>query len=140
MLFYTGARVSEFARIRVEDLHLALDPPQIYIAYAKGGSDGYIPILPGLAQELRTHLDGRRTGYVFESNRSDHYTARYIQKLVKDAVQRAGIEKAVTPHRLRASVATILLDAGMSLDQVQKFLRHKRITTHRSMPRPACMG
>jgi integrase/recombinase XerD len=42
---------------------------------------------------------------------------------------KAGIDKHVTPHRLRASVATILLDAGMPLDQVQKFLRHKRITT-----------
>ena len=37
--------------------------------------------------------------------------------------------RGVTPHRLRASVATILLDAGIPLDQVQKFLRHKRITT-----------
>ena len=36
---------------------------------------------------------------------------------------------SVTPHRLRASVATLLLDAGMPLDQVQKFLRHKRIAT-----------
>lgn len=129
MLFYTGARVSEFVHIRVEDLHLALDPPQVYIAHAKAGSDGYVPILSALAQELRTHLDGRRTGYVFESNRSDGYTTRYIQRLVKDAAQRAGIDKNVTPHRLRASVATILLDKGMPLDQVQKFLRHKRITT-----------
>jgi integrase/recombinase XerD len=129
MLFYTGTRVSEFVQIRVEDLHLALDPPQIYIAHAKGGSDGYVPILPALAQELRTHLDGRRSGYLFESNRSDKYTTRYVQQLVKKAAQRAGIGKNVTPHRLRASVATILLDAGMPLDQVQKFLRHKRITT-----------
>ena len=129
ILFYTGARVSEFVQLRVEDLHLALDPPQVYIANAKGGSDGYVPILPALAQELRTHLDGRRNGYVFESNRSDKYTTRYVQKLVKDAAQRADIDKNVTPHRLRASVATILLDAGMPLDQVQKFLRHKRITT-----------
>ncbi|GGB81952.1 hypothetical protein GCM10008019_42690 [Deinococcus soli (ex Cha et al. 2016)] len=129
MLFYTGARVSEFVNIRVTDLHLALDPPQVYIAHAKGGSDGYVPILPTLAQELRTHLAGRQTGYLFESNRHDQYTARAIQLIVKDAARRAGIEKAVTPHRLRASVATILLDAGMPLDQVQKFLRHKRITT-----------
>lgn len=129
MLFYTGARVSEFVHIRVEDLQLALDPPQVYIAHAKGGSDGYVPILPALAQELRTHLNGRRTGYVFESNRSDKYTTRYIQRLVKDAAQPADIDKNVTPHRLRASVATILLDQGMPLDQVQKFLRHKRITT-----------
>lgn len=129
MLFYTGARVSEFVQLRVEDLHLALDPPQVYIAHAKGGSDGYVPILPALAQELRTHLKGRRAGYVFESNRSNRYTTRYVQRLVHDATRRAGIDKHVTPHRLRASVATILLDAGMPLDQVQKFLRHKRITT-----------
>lgn len=129
MLFYTGTRVSEFVQIRVEDLHLALDPPQVYIANAKGGSDGYVPILPTLAQELRTHLDGRRSGYVFESNRSDKYTTRYVQRLVKRFAKRADIDKNVTPHRLRASVATILLDAGMPLDQVQKFLRHKRIST-----------
>lgn len=129
ILFYTGARVSEFVHLRVEDLHLTLDPPQVYIGKAKGGSDGYVPMLPALAQELRTHLGGRRNGFVFESNRSDKYTTRYIQRLVKDAAQRADIQKNVTPHRLRASVATILLDAGMPLDQVQKFLRHKRITT-----------
>jgi integrase len=39
------------------------------------------------------------------------------------------IDKHVTPHRLRASVATLLRDAGMPLDRVQKFLRNKRITT-----------
>jgi integrase/recombinase XerD len=129
MLFYTGTRVSEFVHLRVEDLHLALDPPQVYIAQAKGGSDGYVPILPAVAQELRTHLKGRRTGFVFESNRSNHYSTRYVQRLVHSAARRADIDRHVTPHRLRASVATILLDAGMPLDQVQKFLRHKRITT-----------
>ena len=46
-----------------------------------------------------------------------------------EAATQAGIAKQVTPHRLRASVATILLDAGMPLDHVQKFLRHKRIAT-----------
>jgi integrase/recombinase XerD len=128
-LFYTGARVSEFVYIQVQDLYLSLDPPHIYLAHAKGGSDGYVPILPVLAQELRTHLAGRHTGYVFESNRADKYTPRYVQRIVQDATKRAGIAKRVTPHRLRASVATILLDAGMPLDQVQKFLRHKRIAT-----------
>jgi integrase len=43
--------------------------------------------------------------------------------------RRAGINMRVTPHRLRASVVTLLLDADMPPDQVQKFLRHKRITT-----------
>ncbi|GAA5515069.1 tyrosine recombinase XerC [Deinococcus carri] len=129
MLFYTGARVSEFVNIRVTDLHLALEPPQVHIVHAKGGSDGYVPILPALAQELRTHLAGRHTRYVFESNRHDRYTPRAVQLMVRDVAHRAGIEKRVTPYRLRASVATLLLDAGMPLDQVQKFLRHKRIAT-----------
>lgn len=128
-LFYTGARVSEFVNIEMKDLHFNLNPPQIYLAEAKGGSDGYVPILPSLAQELRTHLDGRARGYLFESNRYSKYTPRSVQLIVKDAASKAGIEKRVTPHRLRASVATLLLDAGMPLDQVQKFLRHKRITT-----------
>lgn len=95
----------------------------------KGGSDGYVPVLPVLAQELQTHLDGRCRGYLFESNRGDKYTPRYIQLVVRQAANQARIEKQVTPHRLRASVATILLDAGMPLDHVQKFLRHKRIAT-----------
>lgn len=128
-LFYTGARVSEFVNLRPADLYLDLEPPQVRILHAKGGSDGYVPILPELAQELRTHLNGRREGYLFESNRHDAYTPRAVQRLVADAARAAGLQKAVTPHRLRASVATILLDAGMPLDQVQKFLRHKRIET-----------
>lgn len=139
-LFYTGARVSEFVHLSVANLHLALDPPQIRIVHAKGGSDGYVPILPGLAQELRTHLAGRKSGFLFESNRHDKYTPRMVQRLVRDAARRAWIDKAVTPHRLRASVATLLLDAGMPLDQVQKFLRHKRIATTRIYAQTSLRG
>lgn len=128
-LFYTGARVSEFTHIKVVDLHLDLKPPQIYLAVAKCGSDGYVPILPGLAQELRTYLSGRRTTYLFESNRRTRYSSRAVQLIVRDAAKRAGIDKTVTPHRLRASVATLLLDHGMPIDQVQKFLRHKNVAT-----------
>ena len=128
-LFYTGARVSEFVNISVGDLHLGLEPPQIYLAHAKMGSDGFVPILPALAQELRTHLSNRKSGYLFESRRFDRYTPRMVQLIVSQAARGAGIGASVTPHRLRASVATLLLDAGMPLDQVQKFLRHKRIAT-----------
>ena len=128
-LFYTGARVSELVNVKVEDLRLALEPPQIYLAVAKGGSDGYVPILPNLAQELRTHLNGRKAGYLFESNRHDRYSSRAVQLMVKEAARAAGLEQTVTPHRLRASVATLLLDEGMPLEQVQKFLRHKLIAT-----------
>ena len=59
-LFQTGARVDEFVHIRVEDLLLDGDPPQIRLIHAKRGADRYVPILPALADELRTHLQGRQ--------------------------------------------------------------------------------
>jgi integrase/recombinase XerD len=98
-LFYTGARVSEFINIQVVDLHLDLDPPQIYLALAKGGSDGYVPILPALAQELRTHLHGRKAIYLFESSRHARYTPRAVQLIVHDAARRGALAWGSTSPR-----------------------------------------
>jgi integrase/recombinase XerD len=129
-LFLTGARVSEFVEVRVEDLHLDSDPPQIRLVHAKGGASRYVPILPSLAQELRTHLQTRRRGYLFESNRHTHYAVRTVQTMVAVCAREAGIVKRVYPHLLRHSIATLLLDSGqMPIDQVQKFLGHQRLTT-----------
>src|SRR5262245_194864 len=128
-LFYNGARVSEFIEIQVVDLRLDLDPPQIYRAVAMGSSDGDVPTRPARPQELRTQLHGRKAIYLFERNRHTRYTPRAVQLIVHDAALRAGLAQRVTPHRLRASVATLLLDAGLPIDQVQKFLRHKHLST-----------
>jgi integrase/recombinase XerD len=129
-LFLTGARVSEFVQVRVEDLRLDGTPPQIHVARAKGGASRYVPILPSLAQELRTHLHGRRRGYLFESNRRTHYAPRTVQAMVAACAREAGIAKRVYPHLLRHSIATILLDSGqVPIDQVQKFLGHARLST-----------
>jgi integrase/recombinase XerD len=129
-LFYTGARVEEFISIRIEDLFLHDSPAQIHITQAKRQSTRYVPLLRSLAQELQTHLNGRKTGYLFESNRHDRYSARAIQDIVKEAAKAAGITKRVYPHLLRHSIATILLQSGeVPLDPVQKFLGHLQIGT-----------
>ena len=121
---------SEFVHIRVEDLHLNSDPPQIHLTHAKGQANRYVPILPALAHELRTHLQGRGQGYLFESNRHTRYTARTVQTIVKQCAEAAGITKRVYPHLLRHSVATILLDSGqVPIDQVRKFLGHLHLST-----------
>ncbi len=57
-LFQTGARVSEFVNVKVEDFFL--DEAMILISKGKGGKSRYVPILPELAQELRTHLESVR--------------------------------------------------------------------------------
>jgi integrase/recombinase XerD len=129
-LFQTGVRVDEFVHIKVEDLHLDSDPPQIHITRAKREADRYVPILPALGQELRTHLQGRQQGYLFESNRHTRYSVRTVQSVIKACALAAGITKRVYPHLLRHSVATILLDSGhVPIDQLQKFLGHLHLST-----------
>jgi integrase/recombinase XerD len=129
-LFLTGARVSEFVHIRVEDLHPDDDPPRIHLAHAKGQANRSVPILPALGQELRTHLQGRRQGFLFESNRHTRYAVRTVQTLVRRCAQAAGITRRVHPHLLRHSIATILLDSGqVPIDQVRKFLGHLHLST-----------
>ena len=129
-LLLSGARVSEFVHIRVEDLCLDNDPPQIHITHPKGNADRYVPLLPTLAQELRTHLRNRRRGWLFESNRHGRYSVRSVQAMVRRCALRAGIAKRVYPHLLRHSIATILLDSGqVPIDQVQKFLGHLHLST-----------
>src|SRR5260370_2414888 len=118
-LFQTGARVGEFVHIGVEDLLLDGDPPQIHVVHAKGGADRYVPVLPALAHEVRTHLQGRPRGLLFAHTR---YSTRTVQSIVTRCARSAGITKRVFPHLLRHSIATILLDSWLvPIDQVQKF-------------------
>ncbi len=126
-LFQTGARVSEFVNIKVEDVFF--DEQMILIAKAKGGKSRYIPILPELAQELRTHLGDRTTGYLFETIRCQPYSPHRIQQIVKETAAEAKITKRVYPHLLRHSVAMTLLERGMPLEQIQKLLGHSKLET-----------
>jgi integrase/recombinase XerD len=133
-LFLTGARVNEFVHIRVEDLHLDDESPQIHLTHAKRQACRYVPVLPALAQELRTHLQGRRQGYLFESNRHTLYSARTVQAVVKRFAQQAGIAKRVYPHLLRHSIATILLSMSarvvspsLALLRLGSYARQNRI-------------
>ena len=72
-----------------------------------------MPILPALADELRTHLQGRQTGFLFESDRQTRYSTRTVQSIVTTCARTAGIKKRVYQHLLRHSIATILLDSGL---------------------------
>jgi integrase/recombinase XerD len=126
-LFQTGARVSEFVNIKVEECFF--EEQMLLIAKAKGGKSRYVPILLELAHELRTHLGDRRRGYLFETMHATPYSPRRIQQIVKETAAAAQIEKRVYPHLLRHSVATTLLERGMPLEQIQKFLGHAKLET-----------
>jgi integrase/recombinase XerD len=126
-LFQTGARVSEFVNIKADEVFF--EEQMILFSNAKGGKSRYVPILPQLAQELRTHLCHRTTGYLFETVRNAQYSPRRIQQIIKETADEAKITKRVYPYLLRHSVATTLLERGMPLEQIQKFLGHSKLET-----------
>jgi integrase/recombinase XerD len=66
---------------------------------------------------------------LFESNRNLPYSARRVQQIVKEIAEKAKIKKRVYPHLLRHSVATTLLERGMPIEQIQKFLGHSKLET-----------
>lgn len=126
-LLQTGTRVSEFVNIKVEEFFF--DEQMILISKAKGGKSRYVPILPELAQELRTYIGNRQRGYRFETMHASRYSPRRIQQIVKETAAEAKIEKRVYPHLLRHSVATTLLARGMPLEHIQKVLGHTKLET-----------
>lgn len=126
-LFQTGARVSEFVNIKADEVFF--EEQMILIAKAKGGKSRYVSILPQLAQELRTHLGNRATGYLFATVQHTQYSPRRIQQIIKETTADAQITKRVYPHLLRHSVATTLLERGMPIEQIQKFLGHSMLET-----------
>lgn len=128
-LFLTGARISEFVKIKVEDFFF--EEEIIIIKNAKGNKQRVIPISKSHAQELNTYLKERNNNYLFETRRKDRYTPRRVQQIVKSIAIKAGIKKKVHPHLLRHTVATLLLENGMPLEQIQLFLGHEKIETTR---------
>jgi integrase/recombinase XerD len=125
-LLETGMRVSAFARLRAEDI--SFQEREIRVR-GKGDKKRDVPVLQSLLNELRLHLDGRRTGYLFPSPRGGHYSARRIQQIVKARAEDAGITKSVYPHLLRHTIAQRLADAGMPENLLQRFLGHAHPST-----------
>jgi len=77
-----------------------------------------------LGQQLRLHLADRPRGALFESNRAAPFTSRRIQQIVKTIARGAGVEKRISPHTYRHSMATFLRNQGVALDVVQILLGH----------------
>lgn len=120
-LFYTGARVSELTRVRVEDVYFDLDPPQVRLTHAKQGS-------------LWRGHDGR-TLWPAERATCSKPTAMITTPPGRCKPSCSGrrrmraFKKHVHPHLPRHKVATVLLAREMPIDQVRKFLRHRTVTT-----------
>jgi integrase/recombinase XerD len=124
---YTGVRVSELVGLRAE--HLDLDGGQALIYQGKGSKDRYVPVDNVLVTELRAWLNGRRAGYVFPSPAGTMLTTRAVQKMTRRLAIRAKLIKKLTPHKLRHSFASRLIQRGVDIATVRDILGHASIQT-----------
>lgn len=125
-LYSTGMRRSELVRLRVEDIDS--ERMIIHIRKGKGGKDRDVPLCPRLLETLREYWRWKKPKtWLFPGQpRADgnHLTDKAVWHVCNDAAQHAGIKKRVSPHMLRHSFATHLLEDGADLPTIQMLLGH----------------
>lgn len=128
-LYAGGLRLSEAAHLKIPDI--GSQRMQLNIASGKGRKQRLVPLSPRLLTALRTYWKAYRpTVYLFPGKSPDRpYAATSIQKAIKKAAAKAQIQKNVTPHVLRHSYATGLLEAGVDILTISRLLGHASFTT-----------
>ncbi len=123
-LYAAGLRLNEAAQLTIADIDS--QRMQLRVACGKGAKERRVPLSPRLLAELRNYWkDVRSPNWLFPGKTFDApLSSTTIQKACKAAVQKAGIRKAVTPHTLRHSYATGLLEAGVDLLTIGRLLGH----------------
>ncbi|MEM4271711.1 MAG: tyrosine-type recombinase/integrase [Candidatus Pacearchaeota archaeon] len=124
-LYSTGLRVSELVNLKTEDINL--QDKSGWVRKGKGAKDRLFVISENLAKDLEAFLKDRNHKYLF--SKEEPLTTRNIQKIIKGTKIRAGISKKVTPHTLRHSFATHLLEQGTDIRLIQTMLGHSSLST-----------
>ena len=127
--YAAGLRLSETTHLKAE--HIDSQRMQIRVANGKGRKERLVPLSPRLLGELREYwIATRPANYLFPGKTPDvPLSGTTIQKACKRAAADAKIHKTVTPHTMRHSFATALLEAGVDLLTIGRLLGHKSFTT-----------
>lgn len=134
VLFSCGLRVSELVNLKLSDLFLA---DRFIRVIGKGRKERLVPISDNAIRQLRFWFDDRNhmdikpgeEDYVFLNRRGAHLTRTMILIMIKRLGADAGIDKTISPHTLRHSFATALLEGGADLRAIQAMLGHESIGT-----------
>jgi site-specific recombinase XerD len=128
-LYGGGLRISEALALQVHDIDS--DRMVINVRHGKGGKDRQVALSVVLLETLREYCRAYRPrSWLFGGDKPGQpLTTRTIQRVVTEAGKRAGITKRVTPHVLRHSYATHLLEAGTDLRVIQTLLGHRSLKT-----------
>ena len=134
VLFSCGLRVSELVNLKLSELYVE---EQYVRVMGKGSKERLVPISPVALSELddwfrcRSELKIKpgEEDYVFLNRRGAHLTRTMILIMLKQQADEAGIQKVISPHTLRHSFATALLEGGADLRVIQALLGHESIGT-----------
>jgi integrase/recombinase XerD len=134
VLFSCGLRVSELVNLKLSDLYIEEEFVKVL---GKGSKERLVPISKKAIRELdfwfddRSHMNIKpgEEDYVFLNRRGAHLTRTMILIMIKHQAEVAGIQKTISPHTLRHSFATALLEGGADLRVIQALLGHESIGT-----------
>ncbi|GAI13615.1 unnamed protein product, partial [marine sediment metagenome] len=132
LLYSSGIRLAELVNLDLADIDLK--ERQLKVR-AKNGNESYSPLTQEAVGTLKSYIEVRKARgnaedeALFTTRTGERIKRRDIQRIVPKYAKEAGINKKVTPHTLRHSIAIHLLDRGMNLGYVQAFLRHASAST-----------
>lgn len=125
LLYSTGLRVSELVKLKSQDIRFGEHTG--WARQGKGGKDRMFILSDQLGTELQEYVAKRENDYLFSKDKP--LTTRNVQKIIKRLRDKANIDKKVTPHTLRHSFATHLLEAGTDIRLIQTLLGHASLST-----------
>ncbi len=134
LMYSSGLRVSEAIGIKLNDLFFK---DGVIRVFGKGDKERIVPTSEVAEKYIKLYLEGRgrdkiANGYeqfLFLNNRGKTLTRVMIFTIIKDLARKAGIRKIISPHTLRHSFATHLLQGGANIRQVQEMLGHSSLAT-----------
>lgn len=135
VLYGCGLRVSELVELKLSQLFFE---EECLLIHGKGDKQRWVPInkrairlLETYIHEIRCHTEPKKgnENHVFLNRRGTKLSRVYVFMFIKEAVEKAGIHKTISPHSFRHSFATELVQNGADLRAVQEMLGHESITT-----------
>ena len=128
LLYSCGLRIGELINLKLIDFHI--DRKQLIVKKGKGRKDRYVSLADSFLPLLSNYYHSYKpTIYFVEGQNGGKYSAESIRSFLRKSCKKAGIRKPVTPHTLRHSYATHLLENGVDLRYIQTLLGHSKPET-----------
>ena len=128
LLYSCGLRIGELINLKLEDFHV--ERKQLIVKKGKGRKDRYVSLADSFLPLLSNYYHSYKPIiYFVEGQNGGKYSAESIRSFLRKSCKKAGIRKLVTPHTLRHSYATHLLENGVDLRYIQTLLGHSKPET-----------